>query len=164
MTKTPRPSKARVTVTSTVLGAIEGAFAELSSLKDECESWKDSLEEKFSGTDKYNTLEATVSALEFADDVPDLPEECGNFGISYVENQSRNLSRAKRRDNATSALSAAIDGIREWASERREAADVADEDEADEIETEATEAEEAADTLEGQKDEADGAEFPGMYG
>ena len=138
MTKKPRASKARVTVTGTVMGAIEGAFQELADLKQECEDWKNSLEEKFSGTDKYATLEATVSALEFADDVPELPADCSDFGISYVENQTKNLSRAKRRDNAVSALSAAIDGIREWAEQRKEA--------------------------DSEDEEADNAEFPGMYG
>lgn len=163
-TKTQRASKARVTVTATVLGAIEGAYSELASLKEECESWKDNLEEKFSGTDKYSTLEATVSALEFADDVPELPGDCGDYGISYIENQTRNLSRAKRRDNATAALSAAIDGIREWAENTKDYQKEDSNDLDEEIENMIEEAEQIADEIEGYKDEADSAEFPGMYG
>ena len=161
MTKTPRASKSRVPVTGSVLGAIEGAFSELEELKQECSDWKDNLEERFSGTAKYETLDSTVSALEFVDNgIPDLPGESGDFSISWIEDQSKKLSRSKRRDNATAMLSAAIDGLREWAEKVREEADEDDDD----SETEATEAEEAADELEGYKDEADSAEFPGMYG
>jgi len=157
----PKPSKRAVVVTGTILAAIEGGRSLLEELRDECQEVVDGLEERFSGTARYETMSSTVDVLDFVDDgEPELPDEAGDFGISYTEDQRKNLSRAARRDNAVNMLSAAADGLREWASQEQED----HQDDSDWDESDVTNAEEVADQLEEWVGNAEDAEFPGMMG
>lgn len=56
-------------------GNATSAISVLEDLKDEIESWRDAIEEKFSGTDKYAALEECADNLQSAVDEADVDWE-----------------------------------------------------------------------------------------
>lgn len=161
---------------------MENAYSTLEELRDEVQEVVDNMSEKLSQTPRYETLEETVNTLnEVVDDQQDWPSSLdtdvsGTITVTYYEDRSRKVSRATRRDNAANAMAAAVDGMREWTGERQLAldtvtADLTDEQKAlldgvdtDELAQQISDLNELADKLEEQKETAEGAEFPGMYG
>ena len=152
-------------------------------LGEEMRSWYDNMSENLQGGDKGSQVDEAASTLEGLD-TPDVPDIISDLGFSYsVQHKGgrKGDPRWLRRDNETSALSSAVDAVREWVDSAKTA--VAEfEEENPEAEDDAQvelgeqthtlqelrdgieEAEQFADDLESLKDEADGVEFPGMYG
>lgn len=163
-----KPSRERMPVTGTALGAIEGAIDTLTELRDEFQEIVDNATEGLQQTERHQTREATVDALSFVDDgLPDLPEEAGDVACSWVENQHPKASRAARCANAVSALEAARDAIQEWLDEKNEKLDedeAEDKPDEDGLEEQIAQAEEAVNTLEEWISNAEGTEWPGMFG
>lgn len=105
-------------------------------------------------TSKYDEVSTAADELENVEEV-ELPGNVGELQVTWSEavnkRKGRGPSRAVRRDNATAALDAAIEALREYG----------DDEEHSEDERDAATA--AADELESAKDAAENAEFPGMY-
>jgi hypothetical protein len=166
--------------------AIEIGWDELESLKDEISEGVENQRDHagIAATSRFQTMEETLSTLEEVVDAR--PEWCSSIDgdlssrirCSWIENQSRGKSRADRRDNAVSALSAAADALRDWASEQNllldairreggateeEKAELGDRDE-ETLQAQIEEAEELANEVEEQYSNAENAEFPGMRG
>lgn len=152
-------------------------------LGEEMRSWYDNMSENLQGGDKGCSVDEAASTLEGLD-TPDVPEIISDLGFSYsVQHKGgrKGDPRWLRRDNETSALSAAVDAVREWVDSAKTAVDDYEaenpeaEDDAQvelgeqtfglqELRDGIDEAEQFADELESVKDEAEGVEFPGMYG
>lgn len=171
------------TYKSTVSGAVEYAYGELTSLAEECREVVDNAGDSFANTQRIQTLDETAGALEYHTDAPDMPEVVGELVCEYQEQvptrKGRGLSRAARRDNAMNALGAAIDAVTAWKeareTAREEAESAAEEAGAATLDTQAdtqeqtdeeleSEADELVSTLEDARGDAEGCEFPGMYG
>lgn len=154
-----KPLLSAYPVTSTVLGALEDAPSQFSDLKSEIEEARDAVPENLQGGQRYETLDATASALDFADEsVPDLPEEVNNITITYTENRRKGISRSVRRDNALGAMQAARDAIQNWMEQNQD--DLQDEvarDGDDDVDSFMTD-------LETWISQAEDAEFPGAFG
>lgn len=172
--KARKPSRERMPITGSALGAIEGAIDTLTGLRDEFQEIVDNASEGLQQTERHQTREATVDALSFVDDgLPDIPEAAGEVSCSWVENQHPKASRAARCANAVSALESARDAIQNWIDDTTERADkLADKDavvaddaaDEDELRDQITEAEEAVNTLEEWIGSAQDTEWPGMFG
>lgn len=130
--------------------AISEAFGELTGLGEEMRSWADSLEEKFSSTEKYERVTEAADALENLSE-PDIPDSVKNLEVTFVDppQRRRGYSRADRCAQACYILEQCIGVLDEFVGED-------DEKLADAIELK--------DAIEQAKDEAEGVEFPGMYG
>ena len=124
----------------TVGELVSGACSEFASLAEELRSWYDGMPENLQGSDKGNTLEESADVLEGLDE-PDVP---GDFeGLPVTVSQPRKAtSRSARRDAACENLRAAAEAV---------------EGRIEELQT-------FHDDLESLADEAEGVEFPGMYG
>lgn len=136
------------------VSSVSDAFSELESLKDEMTEWRDNLEEKFSGTQKYEDVSACCDELEQVDEV-EVPEVIGEVKIAYSEMRNRRKgrgeSRSVRRDNAVAVLQAAKDAAENWLEGLPE-----DDENKDQVST-------FIDELDTQIGYAEGAEFPGMF-
>jgi hypothetical protein len=150
MTKT---NLRNVSVRSTVLACIEGGYAELESLQQECQEIVDNATEGLSQTQRIQTLEETASALYNADSPPDVPEFLQDVEVTYTEDQrkSKSHSRATRCSEACATLSAAIEGIQNWLDTNEDSED-------------RDEAEQLLSDIQELADNAEGCEFPGMFG
>lgn len=181
-----------VSTKTTVSDAVSSAFGEFQSLRDEMNDWADSMEEKFSQTSRYEAIREAADNLDsFADEETDVPEIIGAEEITVSEQVNRRKnkgpSRAVRKDNAVAALQAAVDLAEEKLSDLEAEKDSAEEEKEDlesedaldaderkklegivgrleEIEAESSAIEEMKDELENVIGEAEGIEFPGMYG
>lgn len=142
----------------TVSDAVADAFSEAESLKDEMEEWKSSLEgTNFEQSDRFSRISEAYDTLESNCEAPDVPDSLGDLEVEWAEGRKKSVkrrgpSRAARLGNATSALAAVVDLLRE----------VEDDDEREQDVREA--AGELANNIEEKKDELDGVEFPGMFG
>jgi len=146
-------------VQSDVEDAIASGFETLRDLRDEIRDAVEAMSESpgLAATGRYQTLSDTADSLDnFVDDEPSVPECVGGERCEYTENREKKLTRSGRLNNATAALTAAADAIRSWIDDQ----DADDEDAASDI----ADAEQLADELEGYVSEAEGCEFPGMYG
>lgn len=167
-----------VTREDTLQNAVANAFSELQeSLAQEMREWHDSMPESLKNGDKAAAIEEVADTLEGLDvvELDDLPEALLNCKISWpeavkVKGRSKTPSRSARRDTATVMLSAAIENLRGWADEQETqleqaaAGDAVEEEEGKELEEQINTAREKADAIKEQKDDADGVEFPGMFG
>lgn len=139
---------------ATIQGLVEGAAATLRELGDEMQSWYDNMPENLQGGDKGSTIESTAETLtSAADDLemlnwPEALEKAKE--AEFSPNNKKRQSRADRCSQATYELGVAIDALRELAED-------APQEQQDEFN-------ELADSIEEAKDNADGAEFPGMMG
>lgn len=202
----PRVSLKNFPVTSSIHSALDYGYTELESLRDECSEVLEAIPDSLQSGDRYSTFESTKEVLDLVDDKPDW-DDVPDAEVTYTENRRRGIGRAKRRDNATSALSAAVDGLRELHSdidsahdeleeawrllnEEDDRSDQDDEERKVNVETSKTKLatllgeggdgdvddllqtasdklskiDELADKVEEQQGEADGCDFPGMYG
>lgn len=160
------------TLQTSVAAAIPDALSEIESLRDEMQEWADNMEEKLSHTEKYERVREAADALESAVTDVDVPEFADQT-ISCVEMLPgrKGLARWKRLSNAVAALSAAKDAMEVQRDELREIDD-------DEVPAEVAALigdertpSEAADELDSVIEEVDniineaeGVEFPGMFG
>jgi len=140
------------------LSSISDAISELQSLGEECREVCDGMSENLHNGQRYQDLDASASALESISE-PDVPVDGGDAEIKWTEGKRRHVSRALRRDNAVACLQAAKDEAERLAEENRK----------DEGGGEVAQA--SADALDGFAEalgeiisEAEGCEFPGMYG
>jgi len=101
-------------VESTIADAVSFAFGEIESIKDELQEWYDNLPESFQNGSKGDMLQETVSALEGSSE-PDVPDEASGIGLSYTEWSGR-IGRPKRRDACVSAINAAAEAARDFAT------------------------------------------------
>lgn len=150
-----------------VAGAIGDAFGELQSLRDEMREWADNLENGNLGqTQKAQDVGACADSLDsVADDEPDYPEEVSGLEVGYGElvhrRKGRGPSRSVRRDNATAMLAAVIETLNGHVEDLD--TDGKDEESEDQQEL-ADKIEELVGDLQNVIDEAEGCEFPGMFG
>jgi hypothetical protein len=173
-------------VESSVEDAIEAGFSTLESLKEEISEGVENQRDHagIAATSRFQTMELTVETLEEV--VDGRPDWCASIDgdlssqirCSYRENRSRGVSRRERHGNAINALSAAVEGLREWVQRQEdlitamnaeaeipaEAAEEINGREEDDIQAQIDEANELADELEQSIGTAENAEFPGMRG
>ena len=137
----------------TLLGAIEDAYSQLEELQSECQEIVDNASEGLSQTQRIQTFEETADALGAADSVPDVPADVADITVRYTEDRrkSKSHSRATRCAEACELLHAATDTLSEWL-------DTCEDDELKD------ECQSLIDELEEMLGNAEGCEFPGMYG
>lgn len=150
-------------------------------MRDEIQEIVDNAGDQLANTQRIQTLEESANALSDADSEPDVPSAVNDEEISYMEmvptRKGRSASRSTRCSNACSMIRAAADWCREKADAYEEAVDKHKEEPQqptpaevlgaltlDEASTLMEELRELADTAEEMCDNAEGAEFPGMYG
>lgn len=140
--------------------AIADAYGELQCLRDEMREKAEALEEKFSGTEKYQTCSDTVDSLdEYCDEEPEMGSDFATMEITYHEMTKRKgCSRALRCSNAVAALNAA----KELAEEQVEELE-SDEDRGKTGDALLEELEGFVEIVGNVIDSAEGLEFPGMY-
>lgn len=175
-----RPSS--VERTGTVLDAISGACSDLVSLGEECREVHDNMPESLQQGQRGSTLDETADTLESVSE-PDVPAPLQDLPCKWYEQlpkrKGRGLSRSGRRDNAVAALEAAIDAVENYSDlideakgavaggtatpdqQRMVGAQVEAHDNGD---SDGVDTETLASELGEIKDNAEGCEFPGMYG
>jgi hypothetical protein len=138
------------------VASAEDAINSLIDLGNECREIVDNASEGLAQTQRIQTLDEVAGTLENLD-TPDLPECVRDLGISYQEQVWRRKrggpSRNARRSNETAVLFAVVGALEEWLDDEANA----EHDDRDEVES-------AKDELQNIAEEADGCEFPGMYG
>jgi hypothetical protein len=155
-----------VTHTGTV-SSLSDAFTELESLGEESRELVDNASEGLAQTQRIQTFEETAGTLENLSE-PEIPSCVAELAIQWTECTSRS-GRANRRDNAVACLTAAKDAAESWLEEQRakdeEAGGVAEsEDVPEEDEVDLDEVEQFISELDDLIGEAEGCEFPGMFG
>jgi hypothetical protein len=145
---------------ATLADAANEAYSEFMALGEEMREWADNLEEKFSATDRYARISEAADALEGLSE-PNYPDWASKtkVQISELVKPPRKVSRATRRDNACAILDTCMEVCNEWLDENDKP-----ENRSDEMLEIIGEITQIRDDLENLKDEAEGVEFPGMYG
>lgn len=150
-----------------VADAVSMAFGALEELAGECREIVDGASEGLSQTQRIQTLDETASQLEGLSE-PEVPDLLGQQRIEYVEaTKSRGVSRAARRDNAVSALQAVVECLEERLADLEEKLKdgrAVTKVSTDNVEGEIATVEGLRDECQSAIDEAEGCEFPGMYG
>lgn len=152
--------------TTSVSAAIADAYSILQELRDEVREAYDALPDSLQGGERGSTLDETASALEnFCDDDPsdDLPLDVGDRLVRYGSNRRKRQSRSDRRDEAVRMLDAADLGI-QMALEEMESNMAEDEEDDSELKQNVETAREVSERIQEASQEAEGVEFPGMYG
>lgn len=130
--------------TSTVSEMICDAFSTFEELSSECSEWYDSLPESFKDSEKGSMLEEVSSTLENLQ-IPDCSETTKLLPVYYLPILDCS-TRCSRRDDAVGRLQAVLDVLEEVKQDIGE------------------EVSSLVDELENAISEAEGVEFPGMYG
>lgn len=165
--KPERVNKRAVPVTTTLADAIEDGYSRLSSLKDEVQEIVDNAPEALQDSDRIQTLEQTCSSLDGVDSTPDVPLGVADMTVKYTEDQrkSRSHSRASQCAEACDVLRAAVEAMDEWIEDADDRKDgkmsPAEQQEQDE---ELEEVKSLRDEVQDMLDNAEGCEWPGMYG
>jgi hypothetical protein len=137
---------------SSIADAVSNAFSALEELASECREIVDNASEGLAQTQRIQTLDSTASQLEGLSE-PEMPDKFGEIRVKYFEaTKRRGVSRTIRCSNAINALQAVVEVCDERLEELGEDADAAGP-----IET-------LRETCQDAIDEAEGCEFPGMYG
>jgi hypothetical protein len=141
----------------TITDAVSEAFGELQSLGEEMRESYDNTPESLQSSGVGEARGEAADALENISE-PDVPETLGTEVFKFQERaltnkQQMRLSRAARRDNAVAVLQHVVEHL-----------EVAIADTANMNEDEIAEAESLRDDVQNIIDEAEGVEFPGMYG
>lgn len=131
-------------VKTTIAAAIEGAYEDLSALRDEAQEICDNMPESLQSSERYQTFETNSSNLEEASNVPDIPESVQDQEVEFTEMRKKGgESRAVRCSNAAAALEAVIGALEDSADDEVIA---------------------LTGELQALADEANGLEWPGMFG
>lgn len=142
--------------TETTMTAVSDACSSLEELGSECRELVDNASENLQQTSRIQTFEETAGTLEGISE-PDVPECISELPITYSEQVStrkgRGESRSVRCSNAVSVLQAAESAAQEWYDDEANA-EHEDRDDVDAFITE----------LQNIIGDAEGCEFPGMYG
>lgn len=139
----------------TVSGVLEDGVSILNDLGSECTEAADN----FPNYDhpKAEAFREAASPIEDLSLDVDLPEDLAASEVEYVESRPRrkrhNPSRASRRDNAVAMLQAGLEGMQAWLEDEANA----EHEKRDEVSSLCTDVENAI-------SEAEGVEFPGLYG
>jgi hypothetical protein len=135
-----------------IADAVSGAFSALEELASECREIVDNASEGLSQSQRIQTLDETAGQLESLSEAA-VPEKFGEIRVKYFEaTKKRGVSRAVRCSNAVTALQAVVEACDERLEE------LAEEDDA------RADVETLRDECQTAIDEAEGCEFPGMYG
>jgi len=162
---------------------VENAYSTLTEeLGGEMREWYDNMSENLQGGDKGSQVEEAASTLEGLE-CPDVPEAVAGLEITYTQQHKggkKGDPRWLRRDNEVSIITAAAETVRGWIDDAQQA--ITDSELPDDAEDDSTlqfreedwdlgalksaieEAETFADALESSVSDAEGVEFPGMYG
>lgn len=154
-----------------VADAVSFGADELTTLRDELQEWRDNLPESLQSGSKADQLDEAISALDDADcfNAPDCVTEsaedgdgdsCGYVGglrFTVLVSTKKRLSRSARRDEACAVLRGAVDAMNEALEAEYDPEDDRYEATRDDIESCITD-------IESLIDNAEGADFPGMYG
>ena len=142
--------------TESSISAVSDACSALEELGSECREIVDNASDGLKETSRIQTFDETAGTLEGISE-PDVPECISDLSITYSEQIStrkgRGESRAVRCSNAVSVLQAAVEAAQEWLDDEANA-EHADRDDVDTFVTE----------VESIIGDAEGCEFPGMYG
>lgn len=138
------------------VSSITDAFAELETLGEECTEIVDNAEGGLAETQRIQTLGETASTLSNLSE-PEVPECIGELEIRYADsvpkNKRRGPSRAARCGNACGVFTAAAEAAQAWLDDDANA----EHDDRDDVQT-------FIDECESLVGEAEGCEFPGMFG
>jgi len=142
-------------VKSTVADAVGEAWAELESLKDEFREMHDNCNEGLQQTQKMQTVDETASTLENMSE-PEVPDWLCPTEVTIQRwanaRKGRGLSRADRCGQACDIIDSVVTELESEAK-----VDGVDQDKKEAVEA-------LRDALEEIRNEAEGLEFPGMYG
>jgi hypothetical protein len=145
--------------TTTVSAAVSDALSELQELGSEMREWFDNMSEGLQQTGKAETISCTADSLESVSE-PDVPECVAELEVTYFESVNRDKrrgpSRAVRCENAVAMLNAAKDAVEAFTSSKGEG-DGVDQDVISEVD-------QLVSDLDDVISEAEGCEFPSMYG
>lgn len=151
-----------VPCTGTV-SSVSDAVSALTDLGDECREIVDNAEGGLRETSRIQTFEETAGTLESMSE-PDVPECIAELTISYGEQvprrKARSASRAVRCQNAIAVLQAASEAAQQWLDDT----DCQPEDKGPTQEEQRDEVEGFINEIDGIIGEAEGCEFPGMFG
>lgn len=147
---------------TTVGAAISDAFAEITTLAEEMESWADNMPESKQGSSKHDEVEAAKDELENHNNEPDVPDFLADLPVTYIEQRKTGKrggpSRSVRLGNAQTMLQAARDAIQAFTDEKAKDDPGSKEDE--------EQVEEAESFIRDELDEhcEFDVDFPGMFG
>lgn len=159
------------------VSSVEDSFNTLEELGNECREIVDNASEGLQQTQRIQTFEETASTLEGLS-CPDVPTCIADLAIEYTESvptrKRQSPSRYTRCQNEVAVLTAAKDAAETWLEEHPEI----DEDEAEEHDAKVhegsvedgytnddrSEVEQFISELDDAISNAEGCEFPGMYG
>jgi hypothetical protein len=147
-----------VPVEGTVSGFVSDGFGELASLKEEMDEMEGNMSSNnMEHLPKYEVITSAQEALSEAEDEPEVPDCVSDLKVSTGDSVNRDKrrgpSRAVRCSNATGRLSAVVDALNEWLDDEANA----EHEDKDEVEA-------LRDKCQEVGDNADGAEFPTMFG
>jgi hypothetical protein len=154
--------------TTTARSLVEDAYGEIETLAGEAREAYDNMESGNLGqTQRCQTFGETADALENIS-APDLPDAFDEVEIVRLPTISNATGRAHRLSEAVSDMQLACDEVESWLEDKKasgeDATDDAEEKDEDEEEFDADAVEAAIEEIRGHADEAEGVEFPGMYG
>lgn len=131
--------------------AVSEAFGTFAELAEELRNWYDSMPEGLQGGDKASQLEESADALENLQEPSEVPGYLSTFEIKPLPR--RRQSRADRNGYAVGLLEDAKALAEAWLDDTANA----EHEDRDDMES-------FRDELDTAIDEAQGVEFPGMYG
>lgn len=133
---------------TTIGDAVSDAVSEIESLRDEMTEWRDNIEDKFSGTEKFERISEVVDQLDNVQDIT-VPDELSTIEVEVLHQRKSSKKspypRWVRLGNAVNALTA----VRDILDEKDEMTD---------------DEEQLRDDVSTAIDEVDGIEFPSMFG
>lgn len=142
------------------VGSVADAISELTGLGEECREIVDNAEGGLAETARIQTFDETASALEGVDE-PDVPQCIDELEVRYFEQRPRRkaraASRAVRCSNAIALLQAVSEAAQQWLDDTEAAPEDTNEAERDEVR-------DFIDNLDNIIGDAEGCEFPGMFG
>lgn len=156
MVRRPKKSKYFPTRSGTVSSAVSDAISDLTELGGECKEAKENMPENLQNSSRAEMLETAGDTLEGISE-PDCPEHLQDLPCSWTEDCRKGTGRPVRRDNCVSMIDAAMSAVQSWMDENEDSED-------DEVKEQHEAASSYHDELDNAKAEAEGVEFPGMYG
>lgn len=145
----PKKAKVSQVLTSTVSSLVSDAFSELQGLGEELREWYDNLPEQFQ--ENRSDIDDAASALEYLEEPDECPEVVAAVEVKYYNTMRNRTGRSARGSQATHELGCAVAAMEEWMEGNAEHKDH------DDVEA-------FRDSVQALIDEADGVEYPGMYG
>jgi hypothetical protein len=98
---------------STLMATLSDCIGELTSIGEECGESRDNLEERFSGTERYQNFSDAADELEGIEE-PDIPECYREHPVTYTtfhKGGKRGDSKSQRLSNAMAGIEAALSEV-----------------------------------------------------